>query len=100
VNPFQVSGGSIIAQPVNLAACDENILLLYGTGLDQAQKADVQVMFGNTAGTVMYVGPQATWPGLDQINVVIPKSLEGAGNVSVVLSDAGMTANTVNITIQ
>jgi uncharacterized protein (TIGR03437 family) len=100
VNPFQESGGATIAQPVNLAACDENILLLYGTGLDQAQTAGVQVMFGSTAGTVLYAGPQGTWPGLDQINVVIPKSLEGSGNVSVVLSDAGMTANTVNITIQ
>ena len=99
-NPFQVSGGALVAQPVNLSACDQNILLLYGTGLDKARAADVQVMFGNTAGTVQYVGPQGTWPGLDQVNVLIPKSLEGAGNVSVVLSVAGMTANTVNFTIQ
>jgi uncharacterized protein (TIGR03437 family) len=99
-NPFQVSGGVLVAQPVNLSACDQNILLLYGTGLDKAQAANVQVMLGNTAGTVLYAGPQGTWPGLDQINVLIPKSIEGAGNVSVVLSVAGMTANTVNCTIQ
>jgi len=99
-SPFQVSGGALVAQPVNLASCDQNVLPLYGTGLDKAQAASVQVMFGNTAGTVQYVGPQGTWPGLDQINVLVPKSLEGAGNVSVVLSVAGMTANTVNFTIQ
>jgi uncharacterized protein (TIGR03437 family) len=99
-NPFQVSGGVLVAQAVNLSACGQNILLLYGTGLDKAQAANVQVMFGNTAGTVLYTGPQGTWPGLDQINVLIPKSLEGAGNISVVLSVAGMTANTVNFTIQ
>ena len=85
---------------MNLSACDQNILLLYGTGLDKAQAVNSQVLFGNTTGTVQYVGPQGTWPGLDQINVLIPKSLEGAGNVSVVLSVAGMTANTVNFTIQ
>lgn len=99
-DPFQVSGGALVAQPVNLSACDQNILLLYGTGLDNAQAADAQVMFGNTAGTVLYVGPQGTWPGLDQINVLIPKSLDGAGNISVVLSVAGMTANKVNFAIQ
>jgi uncharacterized protein (TIGR03437 family) len=99
-NPFQVSGRGLVAQPVNLASCDESILLLYGTGLDAAQASAVQVMFGSTPGTVLYSGPQGTWPGLDQINVVIPKSLAGAGNVAVALSAGGIAANIVNITIQ
>lgn len=99
-NPFQLSGGALVAQPVNLGSCDESILLLFGTGMDTAQASGVQVIFGGTPGMVLWAGPQGTWPGLDQINVVIPKSLTGAGNVAVALSAGGIAANIVNITIQ
>jgi uncharacterized protein (TIGR03437 family) len=34
------------------------------------------------------------------VNVVIPQSLAGGGNVPVVLSIEGVTSNTVNVTIQ
>lgn len=45
-------------------------------------------------------GPQGTFAGLDRINVVIPQSLAGSGNVAVALSAGGQAANTVNLTIQ
>jgi uncharacterized protein (TIGR03437 family) len=47
--------------------------------------------------TVDYAGTQGTNPGLDQINVTIPQSLAGTGNVPVLLSVGGMTS--LNVTI-
>lgn len=96
--PFQVVNGALTAQSLNLGACSETVLELYGTGLDKA--AGVQVTIGGAASTVLYAGPGGGFPGLDQINVLIPQSLAGAGKVEVVLSAGGMTANTVNITVQ
>ena len=99
-NVYQVVNGAVVPLPVNLAACAETVLELYGTGLDQATASGVQVTIGGAAGSVLYAGPQGAWPGLDQINVVIPASLAGSGNVPVVLTTAGMTSNTVNLTFQ
>jgi fibronectin-binding autotransporter adhesin len=98
--PFQAVNGAVVAQALNLAACSQTILELYGTGLDDATASGTQVMFGEVAGTVQYAGPGGGFPGLDQINVVIPQSLAGKGSVPVVVSAGGMTSNKVNITIQ
>ncbi|MGA3028949.1 MAG: hypothetical protein ABSF98_29780 [Bryobacteraceae bacterium] len=99
-DPFQVVNGALVAQPLNLSACAQTILELYGTGMDKATASNVQVMFGDVAGTVQYAGPGGGYPGLDQVNVVIPQSLAGSGIVPIVLSAGGMTANTVNVTIE
>jgi uncharacterized protein (TIGR03437 family) len=37
--------------------------------------------------------------GLDQINVLLPSALAGSGDVSVVLTAAGIAANSVHVTI-
>lgn len=99
-NVYQVSGGAVIANPLNLASCAQTILLLFATGLDSASLSNVQVTLNGIAATVNYAGPQGTYPGLDQVNVVIPSSLAGSGNIPVVLSVSGQAANTVNLTIQ
>jgi uncharacterized protein (TIGR03437 family) len=99
-NPFQVSNGTLVPQPLNLGACSETVLELYGTGLDRATTSGVKVTIGNTAATVLFAGPGGGFRGLDQINVAVPQSLAGQGNVSITLTAGGMTANTVNVTIQ
>ena len=75
--PFQAVNGAIEAQALNLGACSQTILELYGTGLDYATASGTQVMFGEVAGMVQYAGPGGGFPGLDQINVVIPQSDHG-----------------------
>jgi uncharacterized protein (TIGR03437 family) len=37
---------------------------------------------------------------MDQYNILIPPSLAGRGSVDVVVTAAGKSSNTVNITIQ
>lgn len=44
---------------------------------------------------VTYAGPQTVFPGLDQVNVLLPRQLAGAGQAGIVLNAAGHTANVV-----
>jgi uncharacterized protein (TIGR03437 family) len=48
---------------------------------------------------VTYAGPQAQFPGLDQINILLPQSLAGSGQASLELS-FDSTSIAVNITIK
>ena len=45
-------------------------------------------------------GAQGEYAGLDQYNLVIPRSLAGRGRVPVILTLGGRTSNPVYITIQ
>jgi uncharacterized protein (TIGR03437 family) len=49
---------------------------------------------------VEYAGAQAAYVGLDQINVRLPKSLVGRGEVNIELIVAGRTANPVRLQIK
>ena len=73
---------------------DRLILQLYGTGLRlRANLSDIHVSIGGVDAPLLYAGPQGEYPGLDQINVEIPRSLRGRGAVSVVVSVDGNEAN-------
>jgi uncharacterized protein (TIGR03437 family) len=96
----QVVNGAVVAVPLNLGMCRQTILELWTTGLDGASASNVQATIGGQSATVLYAGPQGVYPGVDQVNVVIPQSLAGAGNVPVVLTAGEVASNTVNVTIQ
>jgi uncharacterized protein (TIGR03437 family) len=72
-------------------------LTLYGSGLGSATSVTGTV--GGIPATVSYAGPQGTYPGLDQYNVLIPDSLAGKGKVNVVVSADGKPSNPVNVVI-
>ncbi len=95
------SPGSCSATPIDLGSgSDQVILTLYGTGLRGVSSLDqVHCMIGGVPAVVRYAGPQES-PGLDQVNVLIPVSLRGRGEVPVRLSVEGQLANTVSISIQ
>jgi uncharacterized protein (TIGR03437 family) len=57
-------------------------------------------MAGNTPLQVTYAGAQATYPGLDQINVLLDESLIGAGQVTLQLTVDGVAANPVVVYVQ
>ena len=97
---YRVSNGTFVAAPINLTGCTEAVLVLYATGMDNVSASDVQAKLKAVSGTVLYAGPQGSFIGVDQINVEIPLSLAGSGNIPVVLTAQGQTSNTVNITIQ
>jgi len=95
------SAGALVANPISLGSgTDQAYLVLYGTGFEAAGTTGVMVTVDGVAASVAYAGPQGTFTGLDQANVLLPASLAGKGSVTVQLMANGIAANPVNITIQ
>jgi uncharacterized protein (TIGR03437 family) len=90
------STAAVTATPVSLAS-GPVYLILYGTGIGTAT---VTAIIGGVNATVAYSGAQRTYPGLDQVNLLIPSALAGKGKVSVVVTAAGKAANPVYINLQ
>jgi uncharacterized protein (TIGR03437 family) len=95
------SSGGFAAAPISICASDDQTdLSLFGTGLQAAGIANTTVTINGVNATVVFVGPQGSVPGLDQINVQIPSSLVGKGNANIQLTAGGVLANQVQVTIQ
>jgi uncharacterized protein (TIGR03437 family) len=61
---------------------------------------NVAASVNGVAAQVLYARAQTQYAGLDQVDVVIPGSLAGAGEVPVVLTVDGQTANVVTVNIK
>jgi uncharacterized protein (TIGR03437 family) len=95
------SAGSIVATPISMgSATDQVYLSLFGTGLQAAGTGNVKVTVGGVNATVTFAGAGGGFAGLDQVNVLLPKSLAGQGNVNIQLSASGISSNAVQVTIQ
>ncbi|MGD0296824.1 MAG: FG-GAP-like repeat-containing protein [Bryobacteraceae bacterium] len=93
---FTEQGGIVQEVPIDVSS-GEVYLVLFGTGFDSAIGAGAQIY--PTSLTVTYAGPQSQFPGLDQINILLPKSLAGSGQASLELFFYP-TSIAVNITIK
>ncbi len=101
-NFFQMdASGNISALPINLGPpTDQVFLILYGTGFRAAGTANTSMTIGGQNAQVSFAGDQGVFAGLDQVNVLVPRSLAGTGSANLVLTASGQTANTVNISMQ
>ena len=70
------------------------------TGMRRAPLVQVTVSIGGVNVPVSYAGPQGAFVGLDQVNVQLPASLAGSGDVPVILTVAGKQANTARMTFK
>jgi uncharacterized protein (TIGR03437 family) len=97
-----VTGSPCTTTPMNLGnPGDQLILTLYGTGLrNNSGLANAVAVVGGARASLLYAGAQPQYPGLDQVNLVIPRSLAGAGEVPVVLTIDGQTANVVTVNVK
>ena len=91
-----------VPRPLDLGATtDEVFLILYGTGLRHQQGLSaVSVSIGGIETPVLYAGPQQYFVGLDQVNVRLPRSLSGRGELELVLTADGHEANHVRIHVR
>jgi len=78
-------------------ASSSTFLALYATGLNTSV-APV-VTFGGVPAQVTFYGAAPCCDGLQQINVMLPASLAGAGRVPVVLMSGGNASNTVEVVL-
>ncbi len=94
------ASGGLILNPIDLGPDgQQTYLILYGTGI-RNHTTDVTATIGSQTVAAAYAGPQGTYPGEDQINVLLPRSLKGAGVVEVTLTVDGQTTNAVKVQIQ
>jgi uncharacterized protein (TIGR03437 family) len=102
------SSGATVANPIVVnTAGTTTYLILFGTGIAKAGTALTTATVNGVTGTVTYAGSAGADSGLDQVNIVLPAKLAGAGNVNVQLTlepekggAGGVLANPVQITIQ
>jgi uncharacterized protein (TIGR03437 family) len=75
-----------------------SFLALFGTGLRYGS-SPVNVSIGGVSVSPTFVGAQSDFAGLDQVNLQIPSSLSGRGEVDIVLTGDGKTSNAVTVNI-
>lgn len=76
-------------------------LAAFGTGFRYKDtQAGLSATLGGTSAPITFVGAQGTLIGVDQVNLGIPRSLMGRGEVEMVLTVDGLMANTVLINIK
>jgi uncharacterized protein (TIGR03437 family) len=94
------SARPFVGKPISLGGeSDVVVLLLYGTGF-RAHQGAVSAKIGGVEAQVLGIAPQPQYVGLDQMNVIIPKSLAGAGEVEVVVTMGGVRLNVVKVVIE
>lgn len=88
-------------------ASDQLFLILFGTGFrGRSSLSSVSVAVGGLPADVLYAGPQGnggawdTLIGLDQLNVRLPRSLAGRGDLDIVMTADGRASNPVKINLR
>lgn len=96
---FDAATGRMVAVPVEVGAAGEQVyLILFGTGLrNRSALAGVTASIGGANAPVVFAGAQGGLVGLDQVNLLLPASLAGRGEVDLVINVDGKTANTVRL---
>ena len=75
---------------------DQTFLILFGTGIRHGGSSAGVVIAGQNVAPV-FAGAQPQFPGLDQVNVVLPQTLRGAGDTAVFVTAGGQASNSVSI---
>lgn len=97
---YDSSSNSFSAIPIDVSNGNDRVfLILYGTGL-RGRNLNATAKIGNQNVSIDYIGAQGTYVGLDQVNIQLPNSLAGAGEVEVNLTEQGQNGNPVKIKIK
>ena len=98
---YTCGAGGCVPKPIDLSVVDAAYIEMFGTGVRfRNDLANAKATIGGIEGPVLYAGAHCCYVGVDQINLQIPKSLMGRGEVDVVLTIEGKIANTVKINVK
>jgi uncharacterized protein (TIGR03437 family) len=97
-NTTTLNGTTLANAPIPLSSAFDTYLVLYGTGFDHA--GSLTVTINGESLTPTYFGPQGTFEGLDQINVLLPTSLGGSGVANISITVDGRVSNVGNVAFQ
>ncbi len=98
---FDSAMNRFVTKPLDLGPqVDQFFLIFFGTGLRFNNKASLTARIGCADVPVEFAGAQGSLIGVDQVNLPIPRSLIGRGEVDVILTMDGQTANVGRINIK
>ncbi|MBL8208062.1 MAG: hypothetical protein JNM09_27765, partial [Blastocatellia bacterium] len=99
---LDMATGKQVPAPIDLGPEGEAVILeLYGTGIrGRSSQAAVTATIGGVAAPIEYADRQPGFVGLDQVNIRVPRSLIGRGEVELVLTVEGKLANVVRINVR
>jgi uncharacterized protein (TIGR03437 family) len=99
---FDPNQSAFVSTPIDLGtATDQVFLVLFGTGIRHlSNQSAVSLSVGGTVLSPSFVGAAPGFAGLDQVNVLLPGSLAGKGEVDVILTADGKPSNTVRVNIR
>jgi uncharacterized protein (TIGR03437 family) len=99
---FDAAQNRFIARPLDLGPDSDKVyLLMFGTGIrSRSSLSGVIATIGGAYAAVSFAGVQPDFAGLDQVNVLVPRSLIGRGEVDVLLTVETQMANPVRIHIK
>ena len=99
---FDAAQNQFIPLPIDLGAVDEEVyLVLYSTGIRyRTSLANVKVQIEEQVFPVTFAHAQGQFVGVDQINVLLPRTLIGHGEVNVTLVVDGNPTNAVKVKIK
>ncbi len=99
---FDAALNKWIAEPIDLGpASDQVYLIIFGTGFRlRSSPQSVTARIGAVDAPTLSAGAQGSYFGLDQVNLLLPRSLIGRGDVDVVLTVDGRPANTVFVNVR
>ncbi len=93
-----------VAVPLDVSNPAEQVfLVLFGTGIGYRPnfRTDVLVNVANQLCEIFYAGRQGSLAGLDQVNVLLPRTLAGRGEADIQLTTAeGGAANVVKLNLK
>ena len=80
---------------------DQLFLITFGTGFrGRSSLANVSATIGGTNANVSFAGAHSSLIGVDQANILIPRSVAGRGSIDVVLAADKKPTNTVSINVK
>jgi uncharacterized protein (TIGR03437 family) len=102
VAQFDAAQNKFVARPLDLGPETEQVfLILFGTGIRQRSSLSAVIAtIGGAYAEVSFAGASPDFVGLDQINVRVPRSLAGRGEVDVLLTVEAQMANAVRVNIR
>ncbi len=80
---------------------DRVVLILFGTGLRHLESlSQVNLKIGGMSANPSFAGAQGYFLGLDQVNVPLPRTLIGKGEMEIDLVAGGKSANKIIVSIK
>jgi len=102
VAEFDASQKRFIPRPIDPGPpTDQVFLVVFGTGIrNRSSLANATAQIGGVSAEVLFAGAQGGYVGLDQVNLRLPRSLAGRGEVELMITVDGKIANAVRVNVK